>query len=178
MTEEFLLNAGRSLSLRRGLPDLPLSLKIVHHSADSQHMSRDIGLIKRRAERARGKAVHQAMSVGWDQGASFKLDGDEPLLAELIAVFFEEYPTHAGDLHRALMHKDLRALQEAAHALAGSLDSLGATDAKSLALELERVCQSRDFAAAAELTERLRANIDHLRRLLIEGEATHEAFIE
>jgi HPt (histidine-containing phosphotransfer) domain-containing protein len=119
------------------------------------------------------------MSVGWDQEAALKgLDGDESLLSEMIAVFFEEYPTYVGGLHRALLHKDLNALQETANALAGSLASLGATDAKNLALALERACQERNFLAAPELTARLRTNIDDLRRLLIEGEVTREAIIE
>ncbi len=115
------------------------------------------------------------MSVCRDQGAALqRLDGDESRLSERIAVFFEEYPTHVGGLHRALLRKDLHAMENAAKALTGSLASLGATDAGTLALELQQACQSRDFPAATELTEQLRAKIDDLRRLLIEGEAIVE----
>jgi HPt (histidine-containing phosphotransfer) domain-containing protein len=119
------------------------------------------------------------MSVCWDQDAAAKrLDGDESLLSELIAVFFEEYPMHAGGLHRALLHKDLNAMEKAAHSLTASLGSLGATDAENLALELEQACQARDFPLAGKLTERLTAKIEDLRRLLVEGEVTPEAAIE
>ncbi len=56
------------------------------------------------------------MSTHWDRAAALhRLDGDEPLLEELIGVFFQDYPTVSERLSQALLCGDLDSACETAH---------------------------------------------------------------
>jgi len=108
------------------------------------------------------------MAVVWDYAAALqRMGGDEPLLSELIAVFFEEYPKFAGRLTQSLAQQDFAALREAAHSLKGSLGYLGASEAEALALELEQASLEADRAVADSLVARLMANIESLRQVML-----------
>ena len=121
------------------------------------------------------------MPAGWDHAAALeRVDGDELLLTELIAVFFEEYPSFAARLTQSLSQKDFAGLREAAHSLKGSLGYLGATDGEALALSLERASLSRDPARAGDVVAQLMAYIEALRQLMTSsvGEATDAVSIQ
>ncbi len=108
------------------------------------------------------------MSAGRDYAAALeRVGGDEPLLAELIRVFFEEYPQFAGRLTQSLSQKDFAGLREAAHALQRGLGYLGATGGETLALAVEHACLTRDSAHAADLVAQLMAYIEALRQLML-----------
>jgi two-component system sensor histidine kinase/response regulator len=107
------------------------------------------------------------MSTGWDHAAALeRLDGDELLLIELIAVFFEEYPKFAARLTQSLSQKDFAGLREAAHSLKGSLGYLGAAEGEALARCLEQASLSSDSNGAGELVAQLMAYIEALRQLM------------
>ncbi len=107
------------------------------------------------------------MPTAWDYAAALeRVDGDELLLSELIAIFFEEYPRFAARLTQSLSQKDFAGLREAAHSLKGSLGYLGATAGEALALSLEQASLSRDPARAGELVAQLMAYIEALRQLM------------
>ena len=107
------------------------------------------------------------MSAGWDYAAALeRVGGDEPLLVELIAIFFAEYPKFAGRLTQALSQKNFAALRQAAHSLKGSLSYLGATDGESLALAVEQASLAKDWARAHDLVARLMAYIEALRQVM------------
>jgi len=108
------------------------------------------------------------MSAVWDYTAALeRLGGDEPLLVELIAIFFEEYPKFAARLTQSLSQKDFAALREAAHSLKGSLGYLGAAQGESFALAVEQASAANDAARAGELVAQLMAYIEALRQLMI-----------
>ena len=108
------------------------------------------------------------MAVVWDYAAALQqMGGDEPLLIELIAVFFEEYPGYACQLTQSLAQQDFPALREAAHSLKGSLGYLGATEGKALALHLEQACIAKDRPEAEKLVSALMAYIEALQQVMI-----------
>ena len=107
------------------------------------------------------------MPAGWDYTAALqRVGGDEPLLAELIAIFFEEYPKLASRLTQALSQRDLGALRDAAHSLKGSLGYLGAAHGEALALAVEHACAASNYSATGELVAQLMAYIEALRQLM------------
>ena len=121
------------------------------------------------------------MPTGWDYAAALeRVDGDELLLSELIAIFFEEYPSFAARLTQSLSQKDFAGLRETAHSLKGSLGYLGATDGEALALALERASLSRDPSRAGELVAQLMAYIEALRQLMTScaGEPTDAVSVQ
>jgi HPt (histidine-containing phosphotransfer) domain-containing protein len=107
------------------------------------------------------------MPAGWNYAAALeRVDGDELLLSELIALFFEEYPKFAARLTQSLSQKDFAGLRETAHSPKGGLGYLGAVDGEALALSLEQASLSRDPARAGELVAQLMAYIEALRQLM------------
>jgi signal transduction histidine kinase/CheY-like chemotaxis protein/HPt (histidine-containing phosphotransfer) domain-containing protein len=101
--------------------------------------------------------------VGWDRTAALhRVGGDEALLNELIGVFFEEYPELAWRLREALARGDMASLREPAHTLKGSLSYLGLSGTAGLAQKIELAIQSDDAAQAADLVDRLMAEIESL----------------
>ncbi|MGA2371654.1 MAG: Hpt domain-containing protein [Candidatus Korobacteraceae bacterium] len=107
------------------------------------------------------------MPAGWDYAAALeRVDGDELLLIELIALFFEEYPRFAARLTQSLSQRDFAGLREAAHSLKGSLGYLGAADGETLAFSLEQASLSRDSVRAGELVAQLMAYVEALRQLM------------
>jgi HPt (histidine-containing phosphotransfer) domain-containing protein len=121
------------------------------------------------------------MPAGWDYAAAMeRVDGDELLLIELIALFFEEYPRFAARLTQSLSQKDLAGLRETAHSLKGSLGYLGAVDGEALALSLEQASLSEDSVRAGELVAQLMAYIEALRQQMVSsaGEPTDATRIQ
>jgi HPt (histidine-containing phosphotransfer) domain-containing protein len=114
------------------------------------------------------ETVSSLMSAGWDYAAALeRVGGDEPLLVELIAIFFEEYPKFAHRLIQSLSQKDFSGLREAAHSLKGSLGYLGAADGEALALATEQASTAGDLPRAADLVARLMAYIEALRQVMV-----------
>lgn len=107
------------------------------------------------------------MPARWDHAAAVqRLGGEEPLLQELITIFFEDYPRLAARLDRGLEQADFAALREAAHSLKGSLGYLGAPEIAACARELESAARQQDLSAAAERTERLMVEVEELRKAM------------
>lgn len=127
------------------------------------------------------KEGNAIMPTGWDYAAALeRVDGDELLLSELIAIFFEEYPRFAARLTQSLSQRDFAGLREAAHSLKGSLGYLGAVGGEALALSLEQASLSRNPARAGELVAQLMAYIEALRQLMVSsaGEATDAVSVQ
>ena len=108
------------------------------------------------------------MREGWDYAAALeRVGGDEPLLVELITIFFEEYPRFAARLTQSLSQKDFAGVREAAHSLQGSLGYLGAAHGEALALAVEKASLARDGARTGDLVAQLMAYIEALRQLMM-----------
>jgi len=83
--------------------------------------------------------------------------GNEQLLAELIEIFFQEYPKLVGAIQTSIESKVALDLQRAAHTLKGSLRYFGESDAGHIALELETMGRDGDFANATATVQRLQS---------------------
>ncbi|MGB8886651.1 MAG: Hpt domain-containing protein [Candidatus Korobacteraceae bacterium] len=120
------------------------------------------------------------MSTHWDRAAALhRLDGDEPLLEELIGVFFQDYPTVSERLSQALLCGDLDSACETAHSLKGSLVYIGFSDAADLALEIEKASRAKDSAGAQQAAAALRTEIATVQQVLAStGEPTYGSVAE
>jgi CheY-like chemotaxis protein len=88
--------------------------------------------------------------VDWAQ-ARARVAGDEELLAELIGVFFEEFPRSRRQLAAALESGDAVAVGRLAHTLKSSFGHFGAAQAAAAAQRLETAGQTGTLAGAADL---------------------------
>jgi PAS domain S-box-containing protein len=91
-----------------------------------------------------------------------RLEGDEPLGSEIIAMFLQECPKllegvrQAADQHNALL------LERAAHALKGSVGDIAATQAFDAAGTLEQKAREGKIEDAATMVKILEAALDRL----------------
>jgi len=91
-------------------------------------------------------------SSAWDPAKALeKVDGDEPLLRELIQIFLEEIPQQLANLQQAIETSDFDKVERTAHRLNGELRCLGLTDAADNAREIERLGEEHAIQPAAKL---------------------------
>jgi HPt (histidine-containing phosphotransfer) domain-containing protein len=115
------------------------------------------------------------MSTHWDRATALKrLGGDESLLQELVAIFFEDYPKLSERLRQGLARGDFASVRQAAHALKGSLQYIGFTDAAELALAIEQANRAEDAAKAEGLASALTMEIEAVQQTMAStGERKH-----
>ncbi len=77
-----------------------------------------------------------------------RVEGDEEMLAELVAVFLEDCPRLLAALGEAIGQGNAEAVREAAHGLKGSVGYFGSPAAQTAALRLETMGQSGDLTGA------------------------------
>jgi HPt (histidine-containing phosphotransfer) domain-containing protein len=82
--------------------------------------------------------------------ASAHVDGDMQLLAELAAMFLQDYPRLIEEIRSSIRTQNASDLERAAHTLKGRLAFFGVEKARMLALELETMGRSEDLAGAPQ----------------------------
>lgn len=116
-------------------------------------------------------------SVGEDEQEALPADlaalmetvgGDEELVAELAGLFVEDAPSQVEDIRGAILRRDARALNEAAHKLKGSVANFGATAAQEIAYALEIMGREGQLATASAAFERLEREMGRLVAFLSE----------
>jgi two-component system, sensor histidine kinase and response regulator len=85
------------------------------------------------------------------QLALARVGGDKQLLQEIAVLFLEECPRALAEIQEAIAHGDAAKLENAAHALKGSVANFGARDAVAAALRLEQMGRARDMSGAAAI---------------------------
>ena len=76
--------------------------------------------------------------VVFDKDEALKrVDGDRELFAELLTIFFEEYPGFVAGIREARSKGDGRRVQEVAHSMKSAVGNLGAMKAFTLAQTME-----------------------------------------
>ncbi len=88
--------------------------------------------------------------------------GDRKLLKQIVGLFRADYPATLRSIERALSRRDAEALRTSAHALKGSIATVGSPAGRHLAAELEEMGRSNQFNGGSHAFARLR---DHLVRL-------------
>jgi CheY-like chemotaxis protein len=84
-----------------------------------------------------------------------RIEGDRTLLAELVVLLRESYPTQIRSAREAVMQSDAAALERAGHALKGALGNLAAPIGSKLAFELESMGRTGDLRLANTSIDRL-----------------------
>ncbi len=93
-------------------------------------------------------------------------DGEGAILAEVIAIFFDETPRHLEGLRNAFSAKDARELARVAHAFKSASGNVGATSVVKLCKELERVGRSGELADVPPLLREIEQQVEAVRPLL------------
>jgi|SRR5579872_832420 len=80
-----------------------------------------------------------------------RVENDEDLLRELLALFQEDLPASRNALQTAIAGGDLTEIERAAHRMKGMLANLSAKQAASLAAEIESAARAGDSLKIPEL---------------------------
>ncbi|MDO8142444.1 MAG: response regulator, partial [Candidatus Brocadiales bacterium] len=95
-----------------------------------------------------------------------KIDGDEELLKELVAIFLENYPKQMSDIKDAIEQGSSKALEKSSHSLKGSVGIFCTKLVYDTALKLELMGRENNLANAGEVYTLLEREIAHLKLLL------------
>ena len=79
-----------------------------------------------------------------------RVGGDVELLREIAVLFLDDCPRALAEIREALEHSDPVKLENAAHALKGSVANFGAHSAVDTAFRLEQMGRSGELSAGAE----------------------------
>jgi HPt (histidine-containing phosphotransfer) domain-containing protein len=84
----------------------------------------------------------------WNQAELLeRVDNDQDLLKELLAIFKEDFPRTMRSLESAVSAADLKNTSRLSHTLKGMLSSLGGTRAAAAASKLETLASDGEEAA-------------------------------
>jgi two-component system sensor histidine kinase/response regulator len=95
-----------------------------------------------------------------------RLEGDEELLGELLALFLEQVHGHLEALDSALQGGDALRLEREAHALKGAAAAISAEAVQRAAADLEMAGKHRALAEAPPLLAALKQEISRFREVL------------
>jgi two-component system sensor histidine kinase/response regulator len=89
------------------------------------------------------------------QLALARVGGDKELLREIAVLFIEDCPRALAEIQEAVIRGDAPKLENAAHALKGSVANFGARDAVEAAFRLEKMGRAKDMSEAEEVLRTL-----------------------
>jgi CheY-like chemotaxis protein len=98
------------------------------------------------------------------------LDGDNELLHDIVGFFLTRYPNQMEKIRDAILVRDQKLLERAAHALKGSAANLLARSVVDAATKLEEIGRAGAFAGSAGALQSLEAEILKLQAALGEFE--------
>jgi len=96
-----------------------------------------------------------------------RVDGDRELLAELVEIFRAESPRLLAELRRCVAAGDAHGVQEAAHAIKGTVGNFAGHAASEAALALEKMGQRGQLVDASACATRLETAVAALQRDLM-----------
>ena len=91
-----------------------------------------------------------------------RVDGDKVLLSEMAELFLESYPGYLSRIKEALIHEDLSALTQAAHALKGSVSNFTTREPFEAARALEQLGRHGDINLASQVVIKLEHALSRL----------------
>jgi PAS domain S-box-containing protein len=114
---------------------------------------------------AAATAPESATTVTLDaDGALRRAGGDGTLLKELIALYRADAPALLQAMAQAVKRRDAEALRSAAHAIKGSVATVGGMAAREAAANIERLAKSENLADAGAALDALGAEVNKLER--------------
>jgi two-component system sensor histidine kinase/response regulator len=84
-----------------------------------------------------------------------RVGGDKELLREIAILFINECPSALSQIQEAISARDPAKLENAAHALKGSVANFGARDAVDAAFRLEQMGRSNEMTEAQTTLRKL-----------------------
>lgn len=109
------------------------------------------------------------MNAEFDREALLaRVEGDEELLGEIVALFLEDCPRRLAEIREAIQGGSAEQLKMAAHTLKGSVGNFGAQHAYGLSFQLEQMGGKGEFEGAKEKLADLETAISLLRTDLLE----------
>ncbi len=104
-----------------------------------------------------------------------RVEGDATLLAEMTSLFLRDYPKYLSDIRVAIVRRDPKALESAAHGLKGSVSNFAARVAFEAALRLESIGHKGDWRDSEGALRFLEQEIENLKLSLavVTGGVTH-----
>jgi HPt (histidine-containing phosphotransfer) domain-containing protein len=95
-----------------------------------------------------------------------RVEDDRELLAELLALFFDEYPKLLEGISQAVQQRQAVQMERLAHSLKSALLNLSAPRAADAARQAELLGHAADFQGAAAALNHLRKELDQLRHAM------------
>jgi two-component system, sensor histidine kinase and response regulator len=103
----------------------------------------------------------------FDQSVLAELFGeDEQMIRSILKGFFEEVPPQLADMAGCLKRDDPGSLTRLGHALKGAAATVGATQLRDIAADIETACSAQDLDRGRILFSRLQAAWAALSELL------------
>ena len=78
------------------------------------------------------------------------VDGDRQLLAELAALFIQDYPRLLEEMRGSILKADFSGIERGAHTLKGRLAFFGIQRVREMSLELEEMGRAHDLTQAMQ----------------------------
>ena len=88
-----------------------------------------------------------------------RVEGDQELLRELLALFFQEYPKLLEEISRAMDYRQAVQVERASHSLKSALLNLSAKRAAEAAYQVEQAGRKVEFQEVAAAIPRLREEL-------------------
>jgi two-component system, sensor histidine kinase and response regulator len=105
----------------------------------------------------------------FDLAAALKgLDGDEPLLLEILGLFLEDAPRLMAEARRAIEAGDAATLMRTGHILAGSAGHFAAGGVVEAARKLEEIGKAGDLSGAENAARAFAGEFERFRRAAVE----------
>ena len=95
-----------------------------------------------------------------------RMEGDRALLAEMVALFFEESPRQVAELREALARGDAAAAERVAHKLKGAVSNFAAPAAAAVAGQVEKYARAGDLSRVRKVVRSLERELERLRPVL------------
>ncbi|MGE5835209.1 MAG: response regulator [Acidobacteriota bacterium] len=119
-------------------------------------------------EQRSAQAAGQDEAVVFDESAALShTGGDRKLLKQIIELFRADSPASFRKIERALKRRDGEALWTAAHAIKGSMATIGAQAARQAAADIERLGRTNQFGDAGRAYVAMRQQVSRLNQTLI-----------
>ena len=100
----------------------------------------------------------------FDRSAALEaLGGDEPLLAEVLGLFFDDWPRLAAEIRAAFDDRDAAALKRLGHSAAGAAGNFGASAVVASARRLEAMGRAGELAEADDACTELDRAVERFR---------------
>ncbi len=88
-----------------------------------------------------------------------RVEGDQELLRELLALFFQEYPKLLEEISHATDYRQAEQVERLSHSLKSALLNLSAKRAADAVQHVERLGRNAEFQEAAAAIPRLREEL-------------------